>query len=98
MKRLFLFFLLFLFMNSYVHAYTGGSGFNEGDIDMRKYAIQFNEVDSTPSCPATNYIKIYGKDSGGTTKVFSLDSACAESEVGSGGATTFTALTDTQAD
>jgi len=68
----------------YADGYQRGSGFNEGDLDMQKYSVQFHEVDNTPSCPPSDEIKVYAKDSSGDTKVYTLDSACAETELGAG--------------
>lgn len=47
-------------------------------------SLEFTEI-ATPSNPAANKLKVYAKDSAGTTKLYHLDSAGTETEVGSGG-------------
>lgn len=95
--------LLFLFISICVKSEADpkwGSGFDEADLVLGKNSVQFHEVDSTPVCPPADEIKVYGKDDSGTTKLFTLDSACAERELGAGGlevgVTEITGGTDTR--
>jgi hypothetical protein len=80
-KLIILILALFISSPSFADSFARGSGFNEGDLNLEKYGVVFNEVDATPICPQTDHIKMYGKDNSGTTKVYTLDSACLEKRI-----------------
>jgi hypothetical protein len=62
---------------------------------MGEHYLEFEEI-STPSNPATDKVRMYAKDDGGTTKVYTLDSAGTETELGAGGSGGFTELRSTE--
>lgn len=92
MKKTFLFLTAFLVAGLHLqgtaHArFDWGSGFNEGDLNLKKNSLQFSEKASTPSNPPSDSIKIYSKDDGaGTTTVYTLDSSGTEVALGAAGA------------
>lgn len=61
-----------------------GSGFNQGDLTIDKNSVDFDERDSNPSTPATNRIKLFAKDNGGTTTLYTIDSSGSATAVGTG--------------
>lgn len=80
---------LILLICSQAHAWERGSGFNAGDLKMQKNSIQLGEVDATPATPPSDNIKIYGKDSNGTTTIYTLDSGGSETTIASSGSLQF---------
>src|SRR3990167_4608065 len=80
---------LILLICSQAHAWERGSGFNAGDLKMQKNSIQLGEVDATPATPPSDTIKIYGKDSNGTTTIYTLDSGGSETTIASSGSLQF---------
>ena len=57
----------------------------EGAIEVGTNSIELEEKATDPSTPDANKIKMYAKDDGGTTKIYTIDSAATVSELGSGG-------------
>jgi len=73
----------------------GGWVTSNDNIEMGEHYLEFEEI-STPSNPATDKVRMYAKDDGGTTKVYTLDSAGTETELGAGGSGGFTELRSTE--
>lgn len=91
MKKLFVL-ILVLVWPAHAFAYEWGSSYDQGDLKLKKNKLQFAET-TTPSNPPSDNIKIYAKDSAGTTKVYTLDSAGSETEIGAGAGGVLTGLT-----
>lgn len=53
------------------------------ELDVGAYDVLLAEI-GTPDNPAANKLKVYAKDSSGTTKLFTLDSDGTETELGAG--------------
>lgn len=68
---------------SQVHAFNRG-GFNEGDYEVEKMSVVWDERSSDPATPATNHIKVYAKDDSGTTKLYTKTAAGTVSVLGGG--------------
>lgn len=68
-------------MPSMVFSWDWGNSWNQGDLDMQRKSVIFDEVAATPSNPPTNKIKLYGKDLGTVTKLYALDSAGTETNI-----------------
>jgi len=86
MKKNIVRFLLFFFISSiscHCFSWSWGNSWNQGDFDIQKYAIIFDEKPAKPSSnPPANKIEIYGKDNGsGVTKIYALDSAGTETNI-----------------
>lgn len=90
MKKTLLFLTAFLvsglhFQGTADAKFSWGSDFDEGDLNLKKNSLAFVEKDDTPSTPPSNTIKIYAKDNGSTTAVYTLDDQGTETELGAGG-------------
>ena len=59
------------------------SGLLSSIINVNNY-LELSEI-SSPDNPSDNYVKLYAKDSSGTTKMFFKDSVGTETEIGNGG-------------
>jgi hypothetical protein len=62
-----------------------GSGFDQGDLDIKKNALVLSEREENSIPPAEDGIKIFAKDDAGTTKLYTIDFAGAVQELGAGG-------------
>lgn len=89
--KLLIFLFFFIQVSLSAHAqYERGSGFNEGDLNMQKYSVQFDEVDQTPSVPPCTELKVYNKDKSGLATLTTLDCLGNETQMPSGGASPVT--------
>ena len=75
--------LIFSFSQS-AFSFQWGSGFNEGDLRLKKFSTVFHEVDETPATPEADEIRLYAKDNGGTTTLYSLNSGGSPTAIGGG--------------
>jgi hypothetical protein len=73
---------------------TSDAGVNIDGVRAKDSFIEITEI-SAPANPAANYLRIYAKDSTGTTKLYFRDSAGVETEVGAAGSVTEASLSFT---
>ena len=74
MKRVVWLFILLLHQNLAFAGYKYGTGYGEGDFPISGNSIVFYEQDSDPSTPTESYLKLYSKDNGSTSALYTIDS------------------------
>ena len=90
MKKFLALLSLGIFLSSPAFAdFAYGTEFGEGDISLAANSVVFYET-TDPATPSADYIELYAKDDGGTTKLYTMNSSGVASAVvtGSGAAPT----------
>jgi hypothetical protein len=64
---------------------VGAFGPTGGDVDVGQNSFICKEVNSTPSVPGTNKLKVYCKDNAGVPALYTLDYLGNETLLGTGG-------------
>lgn len=90
--------LLTLFLTTTAYADDEISVGGRSDLRVGRNSALFYERSGDPSNPAANGLKLYAKDDGGTTTLYTKDSAGTVTEVGAGGGSGTSVLLDLEDD